>query len=136
MTRYFINIEQAINLCIFSIREMLGGEVFFPKMKSFNVINLAKAISKNNNPDIIFTKPGLGEKLYEELVTENEILRTVSFRSYYVVVPEMNENSPNFFRKIKKKYMNLKKIKEPSRSNEKLLSFRRIKDLLKKSKLL
>ncbi len=72
MTRYFINIEQAIKLCIFSLNEMIGGEIFFPKMKSFNVVNLAKAISKSNKPKITYTKPGRGEKLFEELVTENE----------------------------------------------------------------
>ena len=90
MTRYFINIEQAIKLCIFSLNEMIGGEIFFPKMKSFNIVNLAKAISKSKKPKITYTKPGRGEKLFEELVTENEAVRTVSLKSYYVVVPEIN----------------------------------------------
>lgn len=136
MTRYFINIDQAIELCIFSLNEMLGGEIFFPKMKSFNIVNLAKAISKNNKPKILFTKPGVGEKFYEELVTENESSRTVSLKSYYVVVPEMNEGSPDFFKKIFKKYKGLKTINEPSRSDQKLLSLNEIKILLKKSNLL
>ena len=91
MTRYFINIEQAIKLCIFSLNEMLGGEIFFPKMKSFNIVNLAKAISQSNKPKITYTKPSRGEKLFEELVTENEAVRTVSLKSYYVVVPEINK---------------------------------------------
>ncbi len=136
MTRYFINIEQAIDLCFFSLNEMLGGEIFFPKMKSFNIVNLAKALSKNNNPKIKITKPSIGEKFYEELVTDSEASRTVSLKSYFVVVPEMNDDSPNFFKKIKKKYTGLKKINEPSRSDKKLLSLNEIKDLLKKSKLL
>ena len=136
MTRYFINVDRAIGLCIFSLKEMLGGEIFFPKMKSFNIINLAKAISKNNKPKILFTKPSIGEKFYEELVTENESSRTVSLKSYYVVVPEMSEDSPDFFKKIFKKYKGLKKINEPSRSDQKLLSLDEIKILLKKSNLL
>jgi UDP-N-acetylglucosamine 4,6-dehydratase/5-epimerase len=136
MTRYFINIDQAIQLCIFSLNEMLGGEIFFPKMKSFDIVNLAKAISKNDKPKIILTKPSMGEKFFEELVTENESSRTVSLKSYYVVVPETNEDSPDFFKKIYNKYKGLSKIDEPSRSDKKLLSLNQIKILLKKSKLL
>ena len=78
----------------------------------------------------------MGEKFYEELVTENESSRTVSLKSYYVVVPEMNEGSPDFFKKIFKKYKGLKTINEPSRSDQKLLSLNEIKILLKKSNLL
>ena len=136
MTRYFINIDQAIDLCFFSINEMLGGEIFFPKMRSFNILNLAKAITKSEKPKIMLTKPSAGEKLYEELVTDSELSRTVSLKSYYVVVPEMNESSPNFFKKIIKKYMNLKKMNKPIRSDENLLSLNQIKKLLKQSKLL
>jgi len=136
MTRYFINIEQAINLCIFSLDEMLGGEIFFPKMKSFNIVNLAKAISKSNKPKIIYTKPSRGEKLFEELVTENEAVRTVSLKSYYVVIPEINFDIPNLHKKINQKYKNLPKINDPIRSNKKLLSLNEIKFLLRKSKLL
>ena len=105
-------------------------------MKSFDILNLAKAISKTEMPKIIITRPSLGEKFYEELVTDSELSRTVSLKSYYVIVPEMSENSPIFFQKIKKKYMSLKQMKEPSRSDKKLLSLNQIKDLLKKSKLL
>lgn len=140
MTRYFINIDQAIKLCFFSLSEMLGGEIFFPRMKSFEIVNLAKAISKNNNPKITLTKPSKGEKFFEELVTENEALRTVLLKSYYVVVPEVDvdslRNGPDFLKKVYKKYKGLPKIDEPLRSNKKLLSVNQIKILLKKSNLL
>ena len=136
MTRYFINIEQAIKLCIFSLNEMIGGEIFFPKMKSFNIVNLAKAISKSKKPKITYTKPGRGEKLFEELVTENEAVRTVSLKSYFVVVPEINEDIPILYKKISRKYKSLPKINELIKSNIKLLSLNEIKVLLKKSKLL
>jgi len=136
MTRYFINIEQAIDLCIFSMQEMIGGEIFFPKMKSFDIVSLSKVISDLNNPKIIFTKPSKGEKLFEELATEVESLRTISLKSYYVIVPEINDESPIFFKKINKKYKNFPKISEPLRSDKKLLPLKQIKTLLKKSKLI
>jgi UDP-N-acetylglucosamine 4,6-dehydratase/5-epimerase len=140
MTRYFINIDQAIKLCFFSLGEMLGGEIFFPKMESFEIINLAKAISKNHNPKMILIKPCKGEKFSEELVTENEALRTVLFKSYYVVVPEVDGDSlrygPDFLKKVYKKYKGLPKIDQPLRSDKKLLSVSQIEILLKKSNLL
>ena len=105
-------------------------------MKSFNIVNLAKAISKSNKPKITYTKPGRGEKLFEELVTENEAVRTVSLKSYFVVVPEINEDTPILHKKISRKYKSLPKINEPIKSNKKLLSLNDIKVLLKKSKLL
>tara|TARA_E500000178_G_C16973673_1_gene732237 strand:- start:517 stop:1518 length:1002 start_codon:yes stop_codon:yes gene_type:complete len=136
MTRYFINIEQAISLCMYALKEMLGGEIFFPKMKCFDILSLAKAISKSKKPNITLIKPSMGEKLYEELVTENESTRTISLKSYYVVVPELNKDSPSFFKKVYKKYKNFSKIDEPLRSNKNLLSLDQIIILLKKSKLL
>ena len=136
MTRFFINIEQAIDLCIFSLKEMLGGEIFFPRMKSFDIITLAKVISKNNNPNIQITKTSIGEKLYEELITSSEKSRTFTFKSYYVVLPEINEISPSFFSKIKKKYKNLKNIEKSSRSYDNLLSLKEVNNLLEKSKII
>ncbi|MDC0428498.1 polysaccharide biosynthesis protein [Candidatus Pelagibacter sp.] len=136
MTRFFINIQQAVELCIFSLTEMLGGEIFFPKMKKFNIVNLAKAMSNSKKLKINFIKPIIGEKLYEELATENEASRTISTKLYYVVVPEINESSPSCFKKILKKYKGLSKINEPLKSDTKLLSVNEIKSLLKKSNLL
>ena len=136
MTRYFINIEQAIGLCMYALKEMIGGEIFFPKMKCFDILSLAKAISKTKKPNITVTKPSMGEKLYEELATENESTRTISLKFYYVVVPELNKDSPSFFKKIYKKYKNFPKINEPLRSDKNLLSLDQIIVLLKKSKLI
>ena len=105
-------------------------------MKSFNIVSLANAISKSNKPKITYTKPSRGEKLFEELVTENEAVRTVSLKSYFVVVPEINEDTPILYKKINQKYKDLPKIDEPLKSNKKLLTLNEIKVLLKKSKLL
>jgi UDP-N-acetylglucosamine 4,6-dehydratase len=136
MTRYFITIEQAIKLCFFSLNEMVGGEIFIRKMDSFDVLSLAKAISKDKNQKIIFTKPGIGEKLYEELVTENECLRTIIFKLHYVIMPEISRNNVLMYNKIFNKYNHLKKIKEIYRSDKNLLSLHKIKFFLKKEKLI
>lgn len=130
MSRYFINISNAINLCFFSLREMVGGEIFIPKMHSFDILSLAKVISGKSNPKVIYTKPKIGEKLFEELVTETEINRTVFFKSRYVLTPELNESTKNF-KKVFSKYEKFPKLSKVLRSDQNISSLRDLKLLLK-----
>jgi len=136
MTRFFITIEQAIQLCFFSLKEMTGGEIFLLRMDSFNILTLAQAISSKTKQKIIITNPSIGEKLYEELLTENEFHRTVIFKSHYVILPEINKSNNFFFNSIIKKYNHLKKIKNAQRSDKNILSLKKIKYQLKKLNLL
>jgi FlaA1/EpsC-like NDP-sugar epimerase len=135
MSRYFISIAQAVDLCFFSLKEMVGGEIFIPRMFSFDILSLAKVISGKSNPKIIYTKPKIGEKLFEELVTETEINRTVLFKSKYVITPELNKNIKNF-KKVFTKYKNFKKLSKVLRSDQNISSLGDLKLLLKKSQLI
>ena len=85
MSRYFITMDDAIKLCIYCSENMIGGEIFISKMESFKIIDLAKALSEKNNfkMRIIGLKPG--EKLYEELITEEETSRTILIDNHYDV---------------------------------------------------
>ena len=56
-------------------------------MKSFDIVSLSKVISGLNNPKL-FLQNLARRKLFEELATEIESLRTIS-KSYYVIVPEI-----------------------------------------------
>ena len=49
MTRFNITLEESVNFVIFCLNKMLGGELFVPKIPSFKIIDLAMAISKNQN---------------------------------------------------------------------------------------
>ena len=135
MSRYFISITQAVDLCFFALKEMVGGEIFIPKMYSFDILSLAKVISGKSNPKVTYTKPKIGEKLFEELVTETEINRTVFFKSKYVVTPELNENIKSF-KKVFIKYKNFKKLSKVLRSDQNISSLEDLKLLLKKTKLI
>ena len=138
MSRYFISIDQAINSCFFALKEMVGGEIFIPKMYSFDILSLAKAISRNNTPRIIYTKPIIGEKLFEELVTETEVNRTIIFKYNYVIIPELNVNitSSEFYKKVFAKYKKFKKISKILRSDQNISSVENLKKLLNKSNLI
>ena len=104
-------------------------------MHSFEILSLAKVISGKSNPKVNYTKPKIGEKLFEELVTETEINRTIFFKSKYVVTPELNENIKNF-KKVFRKYKNFKKLSKVLRSDQNISSLEDLKLLLKKSKLI
>ena len=90
MTRYFITLEKSLDLCEFAMDNMKGGEVFVSSMGSTNIYDLAEAFISNHNSSskikIIGSQPG--EKLYEELLTDVEILSTIKCYSYFVYVPD------------------------------------------------
>jgi len=88
MTRFFLSMSQAIELCLYAADNMIGGEIFVKNMGCCSIISLAKAMSKNGDVDytIIGQKPG--EKAFEELVTESEAQRTVFSDSWYTILPE------------------------------------------------
>ena len=65
MTRFNISLEEAANFTANSIKEMIGGEIFVPKIPSYNIIDLVKAFKKKSSIKIIGLRPG--EKLHENV---------------------------------------------------------------------
>lgn len=86
MTRFWITLEQAVNFVLYSLENMVGGEVFVPKLPSMNIMDLAAAIAPECQTKIIGVRPG--EKLHEIMVTRDEARNTIEFHDYYVIKPE------------------------------------------------
>ena len=70
MTRFNINMNEAIDLTIYSLINLKGGEIFVPKIPSFRIIDLAKAISNESKIKVIGIRPG--EKVHEEMISAHE----------------------------------------------------------------
>ncbi len=87
MTRFTLTIEQAINFVLNSASIMIGGEIFVPKLPSYNIIQLAKCINPDNEIKIIGKRPG--EKLHEAMISTTESYKTIILDNYYVVTPEI-----------------------------------------------
>lgn len=83
MTRFWISLDQAVNLVLHTVEEMEGGEIFVPKIPSMRVTDLARAIA----PDARWKEVGIrpGEKLHEMLLTEEEARSTAEFPTHYVI---------------------------------------------------
>ncbi len=86
MTRFWITLPQAVDLVLFALENMAGGEVFIPKIPSIGVLDLAEAVAPGAEREIIGIRPG--EKLHELLLTSDETRHAVDAGEVYVVLPE------------------------------------------------
>jgi UDP-N-acetylglucosamine 4,6-dehydratase len=86
MTRFWITLPQAVDLVLYALEHMEGGEVFVPKIPSMRVVDLAEAIAPDTPQEIIGIRPG--EKLHELLITADESRHTIDAGQVYVVMPE------------------------------------------------
>lgn len=99
MTRFIMTLKQAVQLVIDAVFWAHGGEVFVTKMPVVRIEDLAAVMIQELAPahgfaaeqievEIIGTRAG--EKLYEELVNEEEVRRVVELARHYVVLPALS----------------------------------------------
>lgn len=86
MTRFWISLDQAIELVLKGLSHMQGGEIFVPKIPSMRITDLAKVIAPECAINYIGIRPG--EKLHETLITEEDGRHTVSYNDMFVVMPD------------------------------------------------
>jgi UDP-N-acetylglucosamine 4,6-dehydratase len=86
MTRFWITLPQAVDLVLFALEHMAGGEVFIPKIPSMRVVDLAEAIAPGVRQEITGIRPG--EKVHEILLTTDEARHAVDAGEVFVVLPE------------------------------------------------
>ncbi len=122
MTRFFLSMSQAVDLCLDASARMVGGEIFVMSMGSCDIISLAKAASGSRPFQFIEIGHKPGEKLYEELISENEAPRTVLDGNTYVVLPDTIDMMPDDMRSKYTVYEKLQRLKAPLRSDEDPLS--------------
>jgi len=86
MTRFWITLEQGVELVLKALQESVGGEIFVPKIPSMRVTDLVRAIE----PKCILKKIGIrpGEKLHESLISEDEARKTVEMEKHYIILPQ------------------------------------------------
>lgn len=86
MTRFWISLEQGVELVTDAIESMRGGEVFIPKIPSMKIMDLAEAVAPECKVDLIGIRPG--EKLHEVLISTDESRHTVDAEKFFVIEPE------------------------------------------------
>ena len=87
MTRFNITLQQGVDFVLLCLERMWGGELFVPKIPSYRILDLAKAIDSNCKIEVAGIRPG--EKIHEEMITETDAINTIEFESYFVILPSI-----------------------------------------------
>ena len=87
MTRFWITLEDGVNMVLRTFELMHGGEIFVPKIPSMRITDLAEAIAPGVKTVEVGIRPG--EKLHECMITREDARHTEDIGDYYVIIPEM-----------------------------------------------
>jgi FlaA1/EpsC-like NDP-sugar epimerase len=137
MTRFMMSNKKSVDLVLNSLKISTGGEIFITKMPTINIFIFARCVhslyskTKKFEQSYDIVGPRQGEKMYEELMSEEEITRSHELKEYFVVLPSNIET----YNKIKsiKKFKKFKKVKKVFNSKyETSFNFKQTLDFLSK----
>jgi len=89
MTRFWLKLEEAVEMVITAIDTMDGGELFVRKIPSMKITELAMAMAPNLPTREIGIRPG--EKIHEMMISKEDSRNTIEMDKYYIIMPEMDE---------------------------------------------
>ena len=129
MTRFNISLDGGVDMVLHALGNAWGGEIFIPKIPSYKITDVAKAIAPDTEQKIVGIRPG--EKLHEEMITSSDSFYTYDLGKYYTILPSVtNWNIEEF-----KKEFGAKKVKEGftynSSENNEWDSVESLRDLIK-----
>ena len=87
MTRFWLKLEDGVELVLKSFQRMQGGEIFVPKIPSMRILDLAEAIAPGVPTKIIGIRPG--EKLHEVMCPSDMFYETLEFKDHFVIKPSI-----------------------------------------------
>jgi UDP-N-acetylglucosamine 4,6-dehydratase (inverting) len=127
MTRFNIELEESAKIVLWSLQNLIGGEILVPKLYSYKVLDLAKAICNDCKIKIIGTRPG--EKIHEELITVSDSDNTFEAKNHFLILGNYN---PFLFKYYKNKgYKKVEKnFSYTSKNNDKYLNISQLKNIL------
>lgn len=85
MTRFNISLQGGVDMVMHALEHAWGGEIFIPKIPSYRITDVAKAILPNGKFEIVGIRPG--EKVHEEMITSSDSFLTYDLDKYYVILP-------------------------------------------------
>ena len=133
MTRFMMTLDEAVELVLFAFKNGKQGDLFVQKAPAATIDTLAKAIVElkgNKDTKIINIGTRHGEKLYEVLVTKEDMLKAEDLGDYYRI-PADNRDL-NYDNYINKGSSELNSVEEYDSHNTKRLDVQEMKSLLKK----
>jgi UDP-N-acetylglucosamine 4,6-dehydratase (inverting) len=97
MTRFNISLQDGIEMVMWALENARGGEIFVPKIPSYRITDVAKAIGPECEHPIVGIRPG--EKIHEEMITQSDSFNTVDLGRYFAILPSAGEYTPAAYAK-------------------------------------
>ncbi|MBX3456298.1 UDP-N-acetylglucosamine 4,6-dehydratase (inverting) [Ferrovibrio sp.] len=88
MTRFWITLGEGVDFVLSHLDDMLGGEVFVPKVRSMKITDLAQAMAPDLPLKVVGIRPG--EKLHEMLISRDDARLTWESQDSYLIEPMLN----------------------------------------------
>jgi len=85
MTRFNISLQEGVDMVLWALEKAQGGEIFVPKIPSYRITDLAKAIGPDCDYPVVGIRPG--EKIHEEMITTSDSFNTVDLGKYFAILP-------------------------------------------------
>jgi len=99
MTRFNITLDGGVDMVFHALENAWGGEIFIPKIPSYKITEVAKAIAPSMEHREIGIRPG--EKIHEEMITSSDSFYTYDMGRYYAIIPSVpNWNETAFVEKF------------------------------------
>ena len=132
MSRFLMSLSDTVNLVYQALKNGKNGDIFIQKSSSATIETIATSLLKIFNKKIPFKNIGVrhGERLYEILISKEEMLRTIVKKNYFIIKPDSKEQ--NFDKYFIKGQKNINQIKEYNSLNTKELNLKETILLLKK----
>jgi UDP-N-acetylglucosamine 4,6-dehydratase len=86
MTRLNISLKEGVEMVLHALETAWGGELFVPKIPSYRITDVAKAIAPECEHCIVGIRPG--EKIHEEMITASDSFSTYDLGKYYTILPQ------------------------------------------------
>lgn len=90
MTRFNISLQGGVDMVMHAMEYAWGGEIFIPKIPSYKILDVAKAVAPECEIEVVGIRPG--EKIHEEMITSSDSFYTYDLGKYFTILPSV----PNF----------------------------------------
>ena len=132
MTRFLMSLEESVELVLYAFKNAQPGDIFVQKAPAATIENLAKALAQlfksPSEPKIIGTRHG--EKLYETLVSREEMARAQELDGYYRIPADGRDL--NYAQYYSQGEIAVSQIEDYTSHNSQLLNVEQVKALLQK----
>jgi UDP-N-acetylglucosamine 4,6-dehydratase (inverting) len=97
MTRFNICLDDGIEMVFWALENAWGGEIFVPKIPSYRIVDVAKAICPECMHQVVGIRPG--EKIHEEMITQSDSAHTVDLGRFFAILSSARVYTLEFYAK-------------------------------------